>query len=65
MVMGSVWLGGPIGKAGSPSTFLLSGRRSFLEPYFSVMRAAGVLSKDAKFDLQFGEYLGRWERVRA
>ncbi len=59
LAMGSVWIGGPIGKAGAPATFLVSARRSYLEPYFAVMRAAGVLSKDAKFGLQFGEYMGR------
>lgn len=59
MAMGSIWLGGPLGKPGAPATFLVSARRSYLEPYFAIMRAAGVLSKDAKFNLEFGEYMGR------
>lgn len=59
MAMASAWVSGPLGKKGAPGTFLVSGRRSFLEPYFGVMRAAGVLSKDAQFGLEFGEYVGR------
>ncbi|MCO4771761.1 MAG: TonB family protein [Deltaproteobacteria bacterium] len=59
MAMASAWVSGPLGKKGAPGTFLISGRRSFLEPYFGVMRAVGVLSKEAKFGLEFGEYLGR------
>lgn len=59
MAMASAWVSGPLGKKGSPGTFLLSARRSFLEPYFGVMRAVGVLSKEADFNLEFGEYLGR------
>ena len=59
MAMGSAYFGGPIGKPGAPSTFLISARRSFLEPYFAVMRAAGVLSKQTDFGLAFGEYMGR------
>ena len=59
MAMGSGYIGGPIGKPGAPASFVIAGRRSFLEPYFAVMRAAGVLSKDAEFGLDFGEYMGR------
>ena len=59
MAMGSGYLAGPIGKPGAPATFVVSARRSFLEPYFAVMRAAGVLSKDTDFGLSFGEYMGR------
>ncbi len=59
MAMASLWVAGPVGKRGAPTTFLVSARRSFLEPYFGIMRAAGVLSQDAKFDLAFGEYMGR------
>jgi len=59
MAMASAWVGGPLGKPGSKMTYLVSARRSFLEPYFGVMRAIGVLSKESKFGLEFGEYLGR------
>ncbi len=59
MAMASAWVSGPVGKKGSPMTYLVSARRSFLEPYFGVMRAVGVLSKEAKFGLEFGEYMGR------
>lgn len=59
MAMASAWVSGPVGKKGSPTTYLISARRSFLEPYFGVMRAVGVLSKEAKFGLEFGEYMGR------
>ncbi len=59
MAMASAWVSGPLGKKGSPGTFLLSARRSFLEPYFGVMRAVGVLSREARFGLEFGEYMGR------
>jgi hypothetical protein len=58
MAMASAVISGPIGKRGSPVTFLLSARRSYFEAYLALMKAVGVLG-DEWLGISFGEYTGR------
>ncbi len=60
MAMGSIHLSGPLGKKGSPITFVLSARRSYFEAYFGLLRLIKLFANDS-FGMAFGEYMGSVE----
>lgn len=57
LAMISAFAMGPLGPPGSKATFVISARRSLLEPYFGILRATGLLAAETPFNIVFGDYL--------
>jgi len=59
LAMISAFAMGPLGPPGSPGTFVISARRSLMEPYFGILRATGLLAEETPFNIAFGDYLAK------